>query len=444
MVVIFVLIGVNQRAGAADNGQTNTIETSSPSITLGVVGTLCVEEHPPMSEDKAEQSTTRILGLSRFDLTVGIVVLVLIAAISLVAFFGSPARRGPMVAYLYPLDATLQDIWIAPVDDPSAARQLTQTEVGIYDFAVSPDGRSIAYSERDPETLLLDIYLLDLGTGSTRRLTNCGDDDSECHTPTFHPEGGIVAYMRQSLNRELETVGPGVPRIWLLQLENGATQPLSPDQQLIGHSPQWADDGNSIAFYSADLMNPGIVIYNFNPQTGNNATVNFIPSAHGSVGALSPNGRQLVFPDIVERDGAYYTHLKIADLDADPPEFTDFTDPQGPTDDIAVDWHPDGRHVTMERRFTDDRYTRGYQLYQVDMETEDIVPLLYDERYSHHYFAWNTQGTMLVIQRLQLLEDSGEVNRGARPEIWVLNTETGDLIQIAEQAYFPRWVTPEG
>ncbi len=397
-----------------------------------------------MSEDKPKDSTKRIAGFSRFDLTVGGVALLLVIAIGAAAYLSNPARRGPMIAYLYPLDATLQNIWVAPVDDPGAAQPLTDTESGIYDFAVSPDGRSIAYSERDPESLLLDIYLLDLGTGNTRRLTTCGEQDSECHTPTFHPDGDILAFMRQTLNRDLETVGPGVPRIWLLQLDNGAMQPLSGDEQLIGHSPQWADDGNTIAFYSADLMNPGILVYNFNPQTSDHATVNFIPSVHGSVGALSPNGRQLVFPDIVDRSGQYYTHLKIADLDADPPEFTDFTDAQGDTDDIGVDWHPAGDEVTIVRRFTDDRYTRGYQLYQVDVETGDTVPLLYDERYSHHYFTWNRPGTMLVIQRLQLLDDDGEVNRGARPEIWVLDAETGALTRIAEQAYYPRWVLPEG
>lgn len=398
-----------------------------------------------MSEDNAKKTTSpRILGFSRFDLTVGLVVVLLLVVIGLVAYLGSPARRGAMVAYLYPLDATLQNIWLTPVNDPTQAQQLTDTETGIYDFDVSPDGRSIAYSERDPETLLLDIYLLNLDTGNTRRLTTCGEDDSECHTPTFHPDGEILAYMRQSLNRELETVGPGVPRIWLLQLQNGATQPLSQDQQLIGHSPQWSDDGNTIAFYSADLMNPGVLVYNFNPQTSEQATVNFIPSAHGSVGALSPNGRELVFPDIVNRSGSYYTYLKIADLDAAPPEYTDFTDAQGPTDDIGVDWHPGGQQITMERRFTDERYTRGYQLYQVDVESGEIVPLLYDERYSHHYFTWNRAGSMLVVQRIQLLDDNGETNRGARPEIWVLNAETGDLIKISDQAYYPRWVIPEG
>ncbi len=398
-----------------------------------------------MTEEISTETTNkRILGFSRFDLTVGLAVVALLVVIGLVAYFGSPARRGAMVAYLYPLDATLQNIWLAPVSDPTQAQQITDTEMGIYDFDVSPDGRSIAYSQRDPQSLLLDIYLLNLDTGTTRRLTTCGENDAECHTPSFHPNGEVLAYMRQALNREIDPVGPGVPRIWLLQLQNGATQPLSGDQQLIGHSPQWADDGNTIAFYSADLMNPGILVYNFNPQTSDQATVNFISSAHGSVGALSPNGRELVFPDIVDRGGSFYTYLKIADLDADPPEYSDFTDAQGPTDDIGVDWHPDGQQITMVRRFTDDRYTRGYQLYQVDVDSREIVPLLYDERYSHHYFAWNRDGSMLIVQRLQLLDDNGETNRGARPEIWVLDAETGDLVKISDQAYYPRWVIPQG
>lgn len=47
------------------------------------------------------------------------------------------------------------------------------------------------------------------------------------------------------------------------------------------------------------------------------------------------------------------------------------------------------------------------------------------------------------MQRLPLLDETGAVNNLARPEIWVLNYETGELIEIVESAYFPRWVIPQ-
>lgn len=399
---------------------------------------------PPTPQDDAPRK--RFLGLSAFDWLVGGVALGLLLVLALLTLLSNPARRGPLVAYLYPLGESVQNIWVAPVDDPSQAQQVTDAPLGVYDYEVSPDGRFIAYSARNPDNRLLDIFRLDLQTGNVEQLTNCAAEDAECYTPIFHPDGTIIAYLRQSLNRTVDSVGPGVPRVWLMDISAPPyeSRALSEDSQLIGHSPQWSDDGNTIAFYSADVFNPGILVYNFRPPTDDQPALHFIPSAHGSVGSLSPNGRQLVFPDIVDRGGSFFTHLKIVDLNADPPEYTDFTDEQGPTDDIGADWHPDGQHVTIERRYTDERYTRGYQLYQVDIQTGDMLPLLVDERYSHHYFAWNPAGDHLLVQRIPLLDEDGEVNRGARPEVWVLNYETGELTRISELAYFPRWVIPGG
>jgi Tol biopolymer transport system component len=316
--------------------------------------------------------------------------------------------------------------------------------MGIFDFGVSPDGHYIAYSERDPESRTLDIHLLDLQTGHIEQITRCGGEDAECNTPTFHPDGHVLAYLRQPLNRDFENVSVGAPRIWLLDINTRETRPLSDDSQMIGHSPQWSDDGNTIAFFSADIKQPGVLVYNFNPQRSESKpALNFVPSSQGTVGALSPNGRKLIFPDMVARQGGYFSHLKIVDLDADPPVFTNFTDLQDSIDDAAVDWHPGGQSITLERRYMDERYTRGFQLYNMDVTTHEISPLLVDERYSHHYFEWNPAGDYLLMQRIPLLTEDGQPDAQARPEIWVLHPATGDLTLISKQAFHPRWVIPQ-
>lgn len=381
---------------------------------------------------------------SRFDVTVAVTVVALIIAVVALQVLNDPANQPLRVAYLYPQDINepVQNVWIAPIDDPAQAQALTDEPMGIYDFDVSDNGRYLAYSMRDEEKRLLDLHMLDLQTGRTERLTNCAAEDADCFTPNFHPDSTMLSFMKQSLNRELARVRPGVPRIWILDItQRPYTQrPLSQNSQLIGHSPIWSDDGRKLAFFSSDLTNPGILVNTFATQDRNEAELVFVPSTHGTVGTLSPNGRQLIYPEIVDRGGAFFSFLRIADLTGETPEYRDFTDSQAPVDDLAADWHPSGDVVTIERKYLDDRSTRGYQLYNVDLESGAVEPLLFDERYSHHFFEWNATGAYLVVQRLQLLRDDGSTYTTARPEVWVLDTANNEIIQISDRAGQPRWV----
>jgi dipeptidyl aminopeptidase/acylaminoacyl peptidase len=383
----------------------------------------------------------RFLNFSVFDLTVAVIALLLVLILFALNTLGDPARRGAMVVYLYPASGDVPNIWLVPINEPSQAKQITFSAMGIYDFDVSLDGRWIAYSMRDEEKRMRDIYTLDLQTGNSKQITFCADESAECYTPAFHPDGSAIAYIHSTVNSD-SVGGYGAPRIWLMDLVGGSLRPLADDSQMIGHSPQWSLDGNSIAFFSADLANPGVMVYNFNPQNSEDPTLNFVPAYNGSVGSLSPNGRSLIFPDLVNRGDQVYTHLKIVDFTQNPPTFRNLTEPNEPIDDIAVQWHPDGSGATLIRRYSDERWTRGYQLYDIDIETGAVLPLLVDEHYSHHFFTWDLTGENLLMQRLPLLQDDGNINAQARPEIWVLNTKTGNLTKITDSAYFPRWVLP--
>ncbi|MGB7337419.1 MAG: hypothetical protein WBC91_00895 [Phototrophicaceae bacterium] len=389
-----------------------------------------------------EQKAKKVVNFSRFDLTVIAIVVCLTVAVSIAAYISSPARLGKMVAYLAPASGDIPNIWLTPIDNPDAARQITFSNMGIYDFDVDGQGQRIAYSVRDDISRARDLYLLDLTTGSERQITFCGNEDAECYTPIFHPSDPVIAYVRVNSNTSTESFGTGAPRIWVLDLVTGTNRPLSDDSQIIGHSPIWSDSGDTIAYYSADLSNPGVLVYNFNPQINETQTLNFVPSYNGSVGTLSPNGLRLVVPDIVNRGEQVFTYLKLVDFTESPATFNNFSDPNGVTDDIAVEWHPDGQSVTVGRRFTDDRWTRGYQLFEIDADTGESSELVYDEAYGHYFFIWDNLGEQLLMQRLPLFDEDGNLNNLARPEIWVLDAASGDLTRIAESGYFPRWVIP--
>lgn len=348
-----------------------------------------------------------------------------------------PRQAGPTVAYTYPADGGVQNVWIAPVADPTQAEQLTFTAYGIFDFGVSRDGDYLAYSERTEPTGLHEIMLMNLNTRQITQITACVAASADCHTPVFRPAGNALAYERVSVNNSAIGQGAGAARIWLADLTRQPydNQPLSPDPQFIGSGPEWSLDGNSLALYSSDESNRGIMVYNFNPA-GGDKTLRFVPSLYGVVGALSPDGTQLVYPDIYQSSSSNsYAFLRLADLNG--LNFVNFTSADDSVDDIRAVWKPDGSAVTVVRRYTDERYTQGYQLYDVRVDDQSVTPLLVDPAYSHGFFSYDVSGTLIVLQRLPLVS-SGATRTG--PQVWTYNVATHDLTLIADSAFQPRWV----
>ena len=268
-------------------------------------------------------------------------------------------------------------------------------------------------------------------------LVDCIALDAYCTTPVFSPDGTKLVYQRADANEGRYDLS----RIWLVDLTDATYQtfPLIADAQVIGHSPVWSQDNNTVAFYSADTTDPGIYIYVFVPR-GDETQLRFLPTSYGVMGTVSPNGQEFIFPEVAQRGAQLFTYLRIADL-LDK-ESLAFTDPEGPTDDVAAQWSPDGKTVALARQYTDDRWTVGHQLYLRDAEGGDLTPIAYDERYNTSYFRWNNAGTRLVLQRLPLQNADGTAIRDARPEVWVVDLETGDLMEVRQNAFLPQWVSP--
>ncbi len=340
--------------------------------------------------------------------------------------------RTPQVAYLAPANTAPTNIWAADPADPTSARQLTFSPSGIYDFSVSPDGSMIAFSENNSETGTQDIKLLNLETGGLEQITNCVD--SACTNPVWRPDGQMIAYERVELNSDMaaQGVGDSPTRVWTLDLSKRPveTRPLFSDLQQIGHSPRWSADGNRITVY--DPAMGAILLYDF--TTGD---LEAIPSRAGSSGAISPDGRQLLYPEIVLADGAMtHSYLRMVELDNN--QVIPITDPPQATDDARAEWRPDGQQIAVSRR--DESLIRGYQIYLLDPETFEAQQMTDDPRYTNMFFLWDPTGQSLVIHRFPELDENMQPNMNGLPEIWTLNTQTGELIQVAENAWMPRWM----
>ncbi len=342
----------------------------------------------------------------------------------------SPPPSGPRVAYLAPASQSPQNIWIADVAAPQIARQLTFSAGGVFNFDISPDGMWVAYAEHNPDNGGIDLMLLAVAGGEPRLLLAC--PGAECTTPAWSPDGTRIAYERLEESTD-EHLGDRPTRVWLLTLsEEGITadRPLFNDPHTLCSGPVWAPDGSRIAVYATHAG--GILI-----QTLGTEEALFIPSLHGGSGAFSPDGTRLVYPDLAVAEGTSRTRLNLADLTTGA--VTPLYDAALPVDDERAVWSADGQTLIVARRYLDDRYTPGRQLYRIAATTGDSKPLLVDPAYYHGYFEPDPAGVQLVIQRLA--QPGGDPTRNSStPEIWVYNTGDATLAPIATDAFLPQWI----
>jgi Tol biopolymer transport system component len=324
------------------------------------------------------------------------------------------------VVYLAPADQPFHDLFLT---DPQTGEtvQLTHTEDGIEDFAVSPDGSQIAYAHNDPDGTA-DIWVLNLSDYAEHPVTNCVD--AICHAPAWKPDGTQIAYERVDFADTGDESRP-----WIVDRASLRTWLLFDDAQFWGSGPVWSPDGKWIAVYSADA--PGIRLY----DTAGGGIL-LIGNARDRAGHFSPDGRRLVYPILAQGalGGQFYTQLEIIDL-----ETGSITPVSGsrsdPVEDVDGVWSPDGQQLLVARRYLDARFTPGKQVFLLDLATGGVKPLVVDVNTNHGALGWDSSGRRIVFQRFSLIQPD------AQPEVWVYDLETGSLILVAANAFLPQWLS---
>lgn len=130
--------------------------------------------------------------------------------------------------------------------DGSNRHRLVQFTRGFYNegFDWSPDGTKIVYAATLNEDSPHDIYVVDVASGESTRLTEGAADEYE---PVWSPDGTKIAYT-------IETPGGGpdpVPSLDIAAMDaDGSNQTVLTEHAHADHSPQWAPDGSMISFIS--------------------------------------------------------------------------------------------------------------------------------------------------------------------------------------------------
>jgi len=173
-------------------------------------------------------------------------------------------------------------------------------------------------------------------------------------------------------------------------------------------------------------------LYQF--ETGQSA---FVATQQGVPGIFSTDGNYFVYSKLAygAADTTYYSHLAMVNLaDLTQGEVALSGDSATPIDDLQADFHPDGTHLALVRRYLDARYTQGGQLYLLDLATLEATPLVVDGMYSHGAISWSSDGHLLLFQRYNLESQRDPI------EIWVYTVPTGELRQVAVDGILPQFL----
>lgn len=359
--------------------------------------------------------------------------------------------RQPRLLYLYP---TQEPASIYTWDPGSNTSQLAADIVGaIQDFTISADGDMLYYSVRQGQQGSA-IYRLELSNstqasdptmtmqesqGQPQLILEC--PSASCRAPVISPDHRYLAFERIALPESGE---PNIPQVWWLALPEANLPPEGvsfsearragdPAHQTL--QPSWSSEG-VLAFYDTQAA-----AYIFiTPQGGEVAR---FANETGQPGKWHPTLAYYLAPEIIFLDANISesvvglnrlsaSHLMLFDLK------------QNQSQDISQGMHwedtdpvfsPDGDRLVFARKSLDiNAWTPGRQIWLMSFGSNISKPLTNEPDYTHFNFAWSPDGKMLAYMRFN------QSALSEPPELWMMNLETGQAIQLLVGAYGPAWV----
>jgi Tol biopolymer transport system component len=171
---------------------------------------------------------------------------------------------------------------IIDVQKGKVEREIPFPDLGeIFDAAWSPDGHAILFSGLAGG--FTDLFLYDLETGSTRRLTN--DEYAELQ-PAWSPDGKKIAFVTDQFTTDLSDLSIGEYRLAEMDLATGAIMSLPDLANAKNINPQWSPDGKELYFLSdrGGISN----IYRLHLATGTIAQLTNVFGGVSGITDLSP------------------------------------------------------------------------------------------------------------------------------------------------------------
>ncbi len=328
----------------------------------------------------------------------------------------------PHILYIAPDPDEYDQLFSIPSTGEYPA-QLTTSPLGIWDYAVAPNGDRLVYSR----------LRADGGSGlwharvdgrRQRKLLDCAP--ASCTGPAWSPDGARLIYERQTPDAQ-------APQLWQVNPDNGKTSPLLEDSEAVGFAAQWSPDGQWVSYVAPEEQ--GIRIYNLN--TGRDL---LIPTSIEAPGTWSPTSEALVLANL-RWEGGFVSHLVKVDVKTG--WLTNLSDSKGVEEDAPA-WSPNGAWIAYRRKAA--RTSMGKQIWVMRSDGSEAHPLTEDVEYYHGAPVWSSDGQALLFTR----HKRGEIKPSmgvwqlstteAPVGIWQLDIETEHMQQIAVLGLSPTWV----
>ena len=344
------------------------------------------------------------------------------------------------LAYL--AGSTISNLWITTVSGDIQPRPVTTETLGVYDYAISPDGTQIAYSAQRADGGD-DLRLAAVDGSAITDLVRCAGQ--ACISPVFSPDGQKLAYERHALVAGLNgEPSPGPASVYVLNLATGATQPVS---QVDTRFPRWGPDGR-LAYL--DSTRQAIVV-----QDLASGAVTYVPDGSGAMGTWSPDGGFLVFPEIIvapeptapatEDTGEgddntthpFYNYLLRVNIATNE---TVNLSGAGMLEDASPTYSPRGEWLAFGRTLQiNNQWTPGRQLWLMRPDGSRAHPLTGDPLYNHSAFTWSPDGALIAYMRFNTSDP------GAPAETWLIDVDVANGAAGAGprklvQGYLPEWL----
>ena len=328
----------------------------------------------------------------------------------------------------------IANIWAVDPANPHTATQFTDSPGGVGEFEPGPNGRKIAFTERDELTGNFGLRLLDLDSGDLSTLTD--SQQADAFNPTWHPDGTIVVFERVERPGDSTDRVP-IPLIWAVDLfTNPPTERrLIANRELPGYAPQYSRDGRRIAWGadSPESSGPGVFVYDFI-----GAEFDFHDTLMNTLHAFSNDASRLIFPVAESPSGSVETNLSIVDVQTGETGKVDL--PGGPAVDRYLAWSPDDRTIALIRRYRDSRDLPGHQPYLLNTESGGLDPIMVSAAHDSNSISWSPSGQHLVVSRTLRWNDDGAVLDDPVDEVWVYDTGSGNSRLVVADASSPKWL----
>jgi TolB protein len=278
--------------------------------------------------------------------------------------------------------------------------------------AISPDGKWLAYASN--QNSYWDLYLLELASGATIRLTDTPEYDA---APTWSPDGAFLAY---------ETYRKGFLGIFIRSVtDSSQIYPLTQDSAS-DTSPAWSPLGRQIAFISNRSGEPEVWIANLD-KSGNEKFTNISqsPQTAESHPVWSPDGTHLAWASTDSASGLTSIFIWNANNPTSPARWVG-----------SGDWPvwQDNEHITTRLTAPNQTLIAGYTI----NGTISLPPVLLPNPVNGMTFGDTSTALPGPFQKIAQITPAALYNTTITPQSDSLPGRVPLVSLIGIQAPFPR------